>query len=298
MQVYGATAASIIEKYTKVVVTPQATSGGLEAAQIFAKGESQMCATDGYSLLQLYLGGKAPYIQATERVRLFSGAYRAFVHFLVRADSNINSFADLKGKRCMFQRPGFALFMEVYPVVLKAYGLSESDVTLMPELGYKESASALREKRADCIMQYSAPPAPEFLELSRAVPVRQLPIDPDKQAQILKEVPYEYIDKVLAGTYDGITKDTPALWIGSWLGIAKDLPDDFVYAAAKALVEHIDELRAAHAMFSKWQPQEIPANPLQPYHAGAFKYYKDAGLVKPEWEKKHLEMLKLKNQES
>lgn len=297
MHVYGVTVASIIEKNTKVVVTPQPTSGGLEAAELFAKGESEMVATDGYSTQATYMGFQG-YTKAPERTRGFSGAYKSAVHFIIRADSKIYKFTDLKGKRCMFIRPGFPLWFDVYTAVFKAYGMTEKDVVMMPALGYREAAQALREGTADATLQYSALPSPEFAELDRTVPIRLIPIDPDKQAQILKDVPYEYMGVVKGGIYSGTPNDTPALWIDSWISIARHLPDDFAYAAIKAVVGNFADLQAAHAMFKKWETKDLAINPVVPFHPGVLKYYKEAGFATPETEQKHNDLLKQTNQKS
>lgn len=295
LYVYGATVAGIIEKNTKVIVTPQPTTGGMEAAELFAKGEADMVATDGYSTLALY-AGKPNYTKVTDKMRGFSGAYKAAVHFIVRADSKIYTIADLKGKRAMFIRPAFPLWIDVYTAAFKAYGMTEKDVTMMPALAYREAAQALKEGTADATLQYAAPPSPEFAELARTVPIRILPIPADKQAQILKDVPYEYIGIIKGGTYNGTPDDTPTLYIDSWISLAKQLPDDLAYAAIKAVVENIADLQAAHAMFKVWQPKDLAANPIIPYHSGALKYYKEKGLLASEAEKKHSDMLKEMNQ--
>lgn len=295
--VYGATVSAIIERNTKVIVTPQPTSGGAEAAQLFAKGEAEMTIANGFVLQSIYFGREG-FTKAPDRMRWFSGAYKTVVHFIVRADSNIKTFADLKGKRCMFDRPADTTYADAYRAVLKAYGISEKDVTIMPSLGPKDSAQALRERTADASLVYSAPPVPEYVELDRTIPICLLPIAPDKQAQILKDIPYENIVIIKGGTYRGTPTDTPALSMDAPICIARQLPDDFVYAATKAVVTNFADLQAAHAMFKTWQPAELAAISLVPFHPAVLKYYKEAGFITPEMEQKHNDLLKQMNQPS
>jgi len=295
--VYAAALAGIVEKNTKVIVTPQPTSGGAEAAELFAKGEAEMAIANGYALQSVYLG-RAGFTKAPDRIRWFTGAYKTVVQFIVRADSGIKTVTDLKGKRCMFDRPADSTYADAYKAVLKAYGMTEKDVTIMPSLGPRESAQALREKTADATMVYSAPPIPEYVEMDRTVPVRLLPIDPDKQAQVLKDVSYDSMAVIKGGTYSGSPNDTPALSMDAPIVVAKGLPDDFVYAAVKAVVTNFADLQAAHAMFKTWKPADLAANSLLPFHPAVLKYYKEAGFVTPEIEQKHNEWLKAMGQQN
>lgn len=293
--VYAATVSGIVEKSTKVIVTPQPTSGGAEAAQLFAKGESEMAIANGFVLQSIYVG-REDYTKAPEKIRWFSGAYKTVVHFLVRADSDIKTFADLKGKRCMFERPADSTYSDAYKAVLKAYGMTEKDVTIMQSLGPKESSQALREKMADAALVYSAPPIPQYMELDRTTPIRLLAIPQEKQAQVLKDVPYTSIVMIKGGTYSGTPADTPALYQDAPIVIARALPDDFVYAAIKAVVTNFADLQAAHAMFKTWKPADLAVNTLLPFHPSVLKYYKEAGFITPALEQKHNELLKQMNQ--
>jgi len=297
LAIYGGVVAAIIEKNTGVVATPQPTSGGQEAQELFVKGEADMWATNARDFIRGYLGDEPDkFTPSPDRIRWFSGAYNAAVHFPVLADSGIETFADLKGKRCMFDRPNAPNWWEVFPVILKAYGLTVDDITVMPALSYKDATQALKEGTADTTMQYGGPPIPLFAEMAQTHPIHLLPIEPDKQKEILDGIPFEYLDIIPGGSYKGEDNDTPALFIAAPIGIGADVPDSFAYEAIKAVVENFGELQGTHKNFSKWVPIDLAANPVVPYHAGVLKYYKEAGLMKPEWEQKHNELLKQMNQ--
>jgi len=297
LNVYGSAVAGIIEKSTGVVVTPQPCTGGLEAIQLLAAGESDMGAANAYDTLSTYIG-REKYTKATDRVRFFSGAYASVYHVVVRADSGIKTFADLKGKRCMFLRPGSPPHNDPWMVSLKAYGMTDADITVMPSLSPKDSAQALKEGTADAAGFLSAPPNSVYLELDRTVPIHLLPIEPNNQAQILGDIPYMQLTTIKGGTYTGTPADTPALVILAPISIARQLPDDFAYAAIKGIIENFADLQAAHARFKTWQPADLALNPVVPFHPGVLKYLKEAGLITPETEQKHNELLKSMDQKS
>lgn len=290
LNIYGGAIATMIERYTKVVAVVQPTTSGEESAAAFGRGDSEMSGAGGLSFRALYQG------KGADLVRGLSGAYFAVYQIGVRSDSNIRTIADLKGKRCMFSRPGQPDYELIWPAVLKAYGMTEKDIVLMPALTQKDAAQALIEKTADAFLQCASMPQVTFLELDRSVGLRLLPIDPDKIKAIQKELSWPGSITVPAGLYKGTTVDTPALLIRSWFTAKKSLPDDFMYAVAKAMIEHISELKAAHAQFKDWTPQDLLADSVVPFHAGAFKYYKEAGLVTPELQQRQNDILKQMNQ--
>ena len=62
--------------------------------------------------------------------------------------------------------------------------------------------------------------------------------------------------------------------------VGKDVPDETVFQAVKALYEHPDALSEAHGIFRRWDPKRIYVPMDAPYHPGAEKFYKEAGLMK------------------
>ena len=58
-----------------------------------------------------------------------------------------------------------------------------------------------------------------------------------------------------------------------------DTPDDLVYKLAKAIIENLDcmtkTFKPMKALSPKWCASELG----NPFHPGALKYFKDAGLM-------------------
>ena len=98
------------------------------------------------------------------------------------------------------------------------------------------------------------------------------------------------MQKVMPGSYvvhvkpapnlDGITKPTSLLAFNMVLYTSVKTPEDVIYRVTKALYENKKELAATFKPFRGWNPKHM-AVPLKdvPYHAGALKFYKEAGLV-------------------
>lgn len=218
---------------------------------------------------------------------LFFGDYGSTCNWIVRADSKLYTIPDLKGKRCMFDRPGHALYQDNWAAVLQAYGMTEKDIILMPALGQRDAAIALKEGRCDAFFHHGSAPLPGVLEIEPTTPVRPLPLSDEAIANLLKKCPWVMVEILKAGTYKGQEKDIK--WTAALAGtmVRKDLPDDLVYAIAKAVDEHIGELRVMHPAFKNYTIKGLANDPYGPYHAGAFKYYTEKGYLTAESIVKH-----------
>ena len=97
------------------------------------------------------------------------------------------------------------------------------------------------------------------------------------------------MQKIAPGSYFSEVKPSPAnagvkepvtlLGYEYTLLVGKDVPDETVYQSVKALYEHPDALSEAHGIFKRWDPKRIYVPLDAPYHPGAEKFYKEAGLM-------------------
>ena len=83
-----------------------------------------------------------------------------------------------------------------------------------------------------------------------------------------------------AGKVKGLDKPIPTPDFGCTLSCSEGMDPALVYKITKALVEHLDELKAMFAEY-EYVTKEWAANTMGvPHHPGAAKYFKEAGLVK------------------
>ncbi len=250
---------------------------------VMVKGDAQLTGTGGASAVY-GLREAEPFPKGSSNILrgLFFGEYKSTCHWVVRADSDIYTIPDLKGKRAMFDRPGQALYQDNWPAVLEAYGMTRDDLVIMPALRQSDAVKALVEGRADAFFHHSAAPMSAMVEAELTTPFRLLPLSDKAIDHLLKEVPWTMVQIIPAGTYKGQTEDMK--WTASKAGIMirKDLPDALVYDIAQAVDLHIDELRGVHRAFKDWTFKGLVNNAFGPYHAGAYKYYRDRGYLTPE----------------
>ena len=76
--------------------------------------------------------------------------------------------------------------------------------------------------------------------------------------------------------------NTNRLWkvLGALLVVNEKMDERVAYDLAKALATNIDKLRAAHSSFKDITPQFLASQQVIPYHPGAEKFHREAGLLK------------------
>jgi TRAP-type uncharacterized transport system substrate-binding protein len=80
--------------------------------------------------------------------------------------------------------------------------------------------------------------------------------------------------------------------------LTKELPADFVYTMTKTLFEHMDEIQTVHNSLKSLTKDTIATGLFVPLHAGAFRYYKEKGLIPANMERFHKDLLaKMKQSE-
>lgn len=214
-----------------------------------------------------------------EELRFIANLYPESVHIVVKKNSGIKTVADLKGKRVSLDEPGSGTLVNAR-AILAVFGVTEKDIK--PEyLKQQQCADKLKDGTLDGYFQTTGFPQGTLTELAATNGFDLLAIDGASRDKILAQYKFFTKDQIPDGTYKDV-KGVETIAVGAqWVTTAKQ-PDDVVYEITKALWS--DKARAAldagHAkgkVITKATALEGLGIPL---HAGAEKFYKEAGLLK------------------
>ncbi|MDX2479454.1 MAG: TAXI family TRAP transporter solute-binding subunit, partial [Desulfuromusa sp.] len=82
------------------------------------------------------------------------------------------------------------------------------------------------------------------------------------------------------GMYRGTPEDTKTFGVGATFVSSTNVPEDVIYNVVKAVFENFDDFKKLHPAFANLKPAEMIKDGLSaPLHAGAVKYYKEAGMM-------------------
>lgn len=268
----GVPIAQVLNKYIpEIQVTPEITSGSTENIRLLGQGKLQLGLTVPHKTVEA-MNGKPPFGQKIP-VRTVIRTIPVVNVFVVMANSDIKGYQDFKGKRVNLGQPGG--LDENALGILEAYGITKNDIKWSVQ-GVGQGVEALKDGKFDAVITT----IPLINQLKATHDIRILWPDEAHLDKMVQK--YPSWDKFLmpAGTVKGIDKPILVPDFGSQLTCLEGASTDLIYKVTKNLIEHLDELTA---MFSEYRNlnKKMAATSLGvPFHPGAIKYFKEAGLMK------------------
>ncbi len=201
----------------------------------------------------------------------------------VRADSDIHTIADLRGKRIPHGHDAGPLFHFLYVGILANGGLTYDDVERVPVVLFREGWNAFKQGKVDVAL--TGVGSGIMKEMNATIPggIRYIPFDDSPAAgkRMLEQTPKTYFLVVEpAPGLDGVVAPTKLAVYDYTLYASTATPEDIVYNVVKAIYEHESEFKEAGALFRTYSTGNLSREQGIPYHPGAEKYYKEAGAWK------------------
>ncbi|TNF64448.1 MAG: TAXI family TRAP transporter solute-binding subunit [Rhodobacteraceae bacterium] len=191
------------------------------------------------------------------------------MHFVVRADSGIESFADLEGKTILLGKGTFsATEGEKY---LQLFGL-EGKVTLA-DVELSNAVPALKNGQIDGFVTAGSFPAPNVIEAAASMGVKVLSLN-DEQIAATKRSRLV----IPAGTYAGQDADitTTSLSVGAFTTTQMD--EETAYQLTRTFWEGKASMGAAAPWWNGVDAGLMGEINVR-FHPGAIRYYKEAGIA-------------------
>jgi len=198
---------------------------------------------------------------------------------VARADSGIQNFQDLKGKRVNIGNPGSGQ-RGTMEVVMGALGWTKDDFKLASELKSAEQSKALCDNKIDAIVFTVGHPSGSIKEASTSCDSVLVNVAGPAIDKLVKDNDYYRTATIPGGMYRGTPMDTKTFGVGATFVTSAKVPENVIYNVVKAVFENFDQFKKLHPAFSVLKKEEMIKDGLSaPLHKGAVKYYKEAGLM-------------------
>jgi TRAP transporter TAXI family solute receptor len=277
----GSMLAKITNKKSDLIAAKAVTSGASVAnCKAIDKGEAQVAIAQNDVTWYAWEGKFQFEGHPVKVLRAIGTLYPEPVQIVVRADSDIKTIYDLKGKKVVVGAAGSGVAATAERV-LKAAGIWDEIEPVYQT--FEEAAQSLVLGQVDAEFTVIAYPAPAINQIAVKVPVRIINV-PDEVVQKLHDQGYPFYVKVVIpkGTYNGMDEDAQTIAVKATLVVHKDLPDEVVYELTKILYENIDDLAKAHQVAKQIKMDEAFEGLMVPLHPGAIKYYEEHGITVPD----------------
>lgn len=198
---------------------------------------------------------------------------------VVRGDSGISSFEEIKGKRINVGNPGSGQ-RATMEVVMDAYGIGMDDLALATEYKGSEMAKQLCDGNIDAMIYTIGHPAAAIKEATTTCDARLVSVTGEAIDKLVADNPFYRVATIPGGMYKGTDGETTTFGVGATFVTSADVSEDVVYIVAKSVMENIDDFRGLHPAFANLEPSQMVSDGLSaPLHPGAEKAYKELGLI-------------------
>ena len=211
-------------------------------------------------------------------------------HYIVWESSGIKSFADIKGKKAFLGPPGGAAPKVSSAFIEAVAGLkAKQDYTLM-RFDWTAGRSAFSDRQMDLSGIPTAAPSALVQEYAASEKIRLLGLTKESldhpKVKSTLAIPGRTITMLDPSVYaPNIANTEPVITMQGWIGLATNnsVSEEVVYKMTKSFWENLKDVHATAA----WMPTTVnKKNALAemniPLHAGAYKYYKEAGWKIPD----------------
>jgi len=228
--------------------------------------------------------GEPPFPQPID-IRMAAPMNAGPLFFIVRADSSINSVADLRGRRVAVGMKTSGMVQHAHNI-FGVLGMSFADFTPVYH-DFIAGAEALARNEVDA--QFQCPiPNKVMTDLSERIAVRVLPYAPGDLDVLMKAVSYYRPVTMRKGAFRGLDADVPQPAVVNILATHARMPEPVVHDAIAAIIASADELGQLNPLFVGLADLLQPLRSHGPaalefggvaLHPGAVRAYREAGLL-------------------
>jgi hypothetical protein len=166
---------------------------------------------------------------------------------------------------------------------LRASGIDpEKDVKHVPYSSSPAAAKGLKSKKIDAMWGALATSYIQAVQATVGLSVLSFPPDVFEKLPLFLRESYA-LRELPAGYYGTLDRKVHVAGLPSVIITREDVPEEIVYQVLKLTTEHVKTTRRIHKLFREHGKPEyqLPGDFLTPYHPGAIRYFKEAGLWTP-----------------
>jgi TRAP transporter TAXI family solute receptor len=270
-----------------IKATVESTGGSVYNINAVLAGDLEFGISQADRQFQAY-SGQAEWAERGPQTKLRSvfAIHPESITLVASVASGINGIEDLKGKIVNVGNPGSGQLQNSKDL-FEAAGMTEADV----KAEYAKAVEApglLQDERIDAFFYTVGHPAGNIKEAtSGRIKVKIVPIVGESVDKLIAKYPYYSKSVIAIKDYPTAANDADVNTVGmkAVLVTSSDVPENVVYAITKEVFENFDEFKSLHPAYVVLTKENMLEGLNAPIHAGALKYFKEAGLdqyIKPE----------------
>lgn len=267
-----------MKKETKIRCSVESTGGSVYNINTIKNGELDFGIAQSDTVYQASQGIGKFEDKKVEKLKSVIAIYPELLALVTRKDANINSIADVKGKRINLGNPGSgneATAMTLFD----ANNIKVSDLSFAGALKAAEMPDALRDNKIDGYFYMIGHPNANIKDATNSVDTKIVPLEGKAIDGLIAKYPYFAKAQIAEGLYKGVTSPVNTFGVKAVLITSDDVSEKAVYTVVKAILENFDSFKKLHPAYNNITKESLLDGLSAPLHEGAKKYFKEAGLL-------------------
>ncbi|MED5501761.1 TAXI family TRAP transporter solute-binding subunit [Salinicola sp. V024] len=274
--------------YPGSTVTYQTSGGGIPNVAVLARGSADMALIED-SVLQMAREGKPPFREPIGNIQVLSSLYTwAPMQALMRKgfaeEYGIETFADIAKVKppitiAINKRGNIA--SNVAADMLDAIGATPEQIESWGgEIIYAasgEQSELIQDRRADMFINSLFINQSSIMQAASNVDLKLLPLSQETISQVNEEAgTHTFV--IPGGSYEWAPREIPTISISTTLAVRDDMDEETAYNLTKAFYENYEQIAKVHPAMYRLKPNIMASVEGVPFHPGALRYLKEAGL--------------------
>ena len=255
------------------------TGGSAANIALLRSGDQQLAIVQSRILAQA-VAGSGPFAKdgAFPDLRALMSLHGEGLAVVVGHDAKIKTPADLKGKRVNLGLPG-SFQRAMADSLLKAEGLTPSDLAAAMEVDPAKQVKALCENHIDAAIFTGLHPMPDVQAALDDCGASLLPLNDAAIGRFLKDNPSFSAETIAEDDYQGLKDKVPTFGLRAVLATTTKLSPDQAYEVVKSVFGNMAPFKAMHPLLAGLDKKAMARDGLAaPLHEGAQKYFHENGL--------------------
>ncbi|MDI5934984.1 TAXI family TRAP transporter solute-binding subunit [Halomonas kalidii] len=282
----------IVNNHSDYSIQVDATGSGPEHAVATAQGATQFTSSFSPGIAALMKSGSGMFETLPQSSELYDNMRTIFnypmglYHAAVYADSGIETYADLEGKRVFTGPKTGQARKTVEPLIEAITGYKAGEDYEVINISWDAAAQSFQDGNIDVYFNPTQAPSPILTQIAMSNDIRFLSI-PDMEkgelAEVLNRPGYRVVELPVGMYGDNQVNTEPARSIGVTIGMAtnRDMPEEAIYTMTKTFWENLEEKQEAIPQMRNLSLDTVFQDMNTPLHPGALRYYQEVGLDIP-----------------
>jgi TRAP transporter TAXI family solute receptor len=198
---------------------------------------------------------------------------------IVRSNSAINSFEDIKGKRVVMGNNGSGS-KKLTAKLFAFYGWKTEDFVSLESVDISTHSQALCDNKIDVMITNQGHPNSTIKEATTTCDVNILPVFGEKINEFLSSSPYYQVSTIPGGIYAGNPNDITTFGSKALLVTTDNIDHITIYNITKSILNSFNNFKALNPVFASSEISAMIDGVNVDYlHEGAAKYLNETNLL-------------------